>query len=232
MKNPRLAVVVASLALPWFLGCAATEQTSSAKPAGFLGDYSKFVAGKEGEAQMIYIAPKADFTKYDSVLLESVTFWVPNEAEFEDLEPATRQQMTDRLYRALYDRLAKDYKMVAKPGPKVLRIRGAITGAKDARVVLNAVTTIVPQLRMLSQLGDLSNDTAILVGKASVECELLDSESGVRLAAAVDERMGNKTLKTAFTTWGDVDQALDYWANRMGDRLAKLRKGDLSPLDS
>lgn len=231
--NPfRTIVLPCALAvLAIAAGCATTEQTTAAKPAGFLGDYSQLKPGKEGEAQLIYIAPDAEFPKYDSVLLESVSFWVGDESEYERLEPATAQGLTDRLYRALYDRLAKDYKMVAKPGPTVLRIRGAITGAKDARVVGNAVTTVVPQLRLLAKLGDLDRDTAIFVGKAAVECELLDSTSGKRLAAAVDERMGNKTLRTAFSSWGDVDASIDYWANRMGDRLAKLRKGDRSPLE-
>jgi Protein of unknown function (DUF3313) len=228
-RSLRFAGTLAALA--WFASCAATEQTTSAKPAGFLGDYTKLKPGKEGEAQLIYIAKDADVTKYDSIMLESVSFWVAKESDYEKLDKETAQSITDRLYKALYDRLAKDYKMVAKPGPNVLRIRAAITGAQDARVVGNALTTIVPQLRLLSQLGDLDNDTAFFVGKAAVECELLDSATGKQLAAAVDERMGNKSLKTAFTNWGDVDAAIDFWANRMGDRLAKLRKGDRSPLE-
>lgn len=212
-------------------GCATTEQTTAAKPAGFLGNYAQLKPGKEGEAQLVYLAPNAKFEKYDSVILESVTFWVGKESDADSLDPEEQQRLTDRLYRATYDRLAKDFKMVNKPGPTVMRIRAAITSAEDARVVLNAITTILPQLRMLSQLGDLDNDTAWLVGQCSVEAEVLDSTSSERLAAAIDQRMGNKTLRTAFTSWGDVDDALDYWANRIGDRLAKLHKGDRTPLE-
>jgi hypothetical protein len=226
--------LTASLALAGILalaGCAATEATTTAKPAGFLGDYSQLVPGEGNEAQLVYVASDVDFSKYDSVILESVTFWVAKESEADVLDLETRQMVTDRLYRALHDRLSKDFKLVSKPSPSAIRIRAAITGAKDARVVLNAITSVVPQLRLLSQLGDLDNDTALLVGKASVECEFLDSATNERIAAGVDERMGNKTLKTAFTTWGDVDASFEFWADRVAQRILRLKAGDRTPVE-
>ncbi len=223
-------LVLSVAAAAWF-GCTTTEQTTSAKASGFLGDYSQLHAGADGEAQLVYLDESTAFSVYDSVLLDDVTFWVVDGDHGETVDPETQQRMTDRLYHAVYSRLAEDYRMVAEPGPGVLRIRAAITEAKGARVVGNAITTTVPQLRLLAKLGDLDRDTAVFVGQAAVECEILDSTSGKRLAAAVDERMGAKTLRNAFTKWGDVDDSLDYWADRLGDRLAKLRTGDASPLE-
>lgn len=224
LRMTSLALVV-SLA-----GCAATEQTTSAKASGFLGDYSALKKGQEGEAQLLFLDLTTPFEKYDSIQLESITYWVGDEKDTQALDPEVRKRMTDRLYQVLYDRLSKDYKMVDRAGPSVLRIRGAITETQGAKVVLNAITSTIPQLRLLSQLGDLDDDTALLVGKASVECEILDSTTGKRIAAAVDERMGNKTLKTSFTKWGDVDASFEFWANRLAERLGKLRRGDKSPV--
>ena len=53
-------------------GCAATEKTRGARPAGFLEDYSQLRRGKGKEAQLIYVHPGANFGAYDKVLIEPV----------------------------------------------------------------------------------------------------------------------------------------------------------------
>lgn len=227
-KRSHRAVGLALATLMGTIGCATTERTTTASPSGFLGDYSLLREGGDDEAQLVYIDESVAFDAYDSVMLDEVTFWTVEGSDAGGLDQETQQHLTDRLYHALYGRLAADYKMVSKPGPGVLRIRAAITEAKGARVVGNAITSTVPQLRLLSRLGDLGKDTAFFVGKAAAECEILDSSTGKRLAAGVDERMGAKSLKTAFTKWGDVDEALEFWAQRLGDRLAAQRGGSSS----
>ena len=79
LARPSLALLAAAA----LAGCATTEQTTSAKPAGFLGDYSKVLPGQEGEVQFLYLDPKADFRPYDSILLEPVTLWVTAESDLE-----------------------------------------------------------------------------------------------------------------------------------------------------
>jgi hypothetical protein len=53
--------------------------------------------------------------------------------------------------------------------------------------------------------------------------EVLDSVAGERLAAAVDERAGTKALfaERAYTQWGNVPAAVNYWSNRMAWQLAR-----------
>ena len=48
--------------------------------------------------------------------------------------------------------------------------------------------------------------------------------SGTRLAAAIDRRVGARTLKPESGTWDDVEDAFRYWADRLRDRLEELRK--------
>ena len=82
---------------------------------------------------------------------------------------------------------------------------------------------------MIASLGQLAADTQIFVGTAGIEAEILDSVTGERLAAAVDERAGSKALKGSTSTWSDVKDAFDYWAERLKVRLAELRGGDPGP---
>ena len=56
-------------------GCPTTRRTRSVKPHGFLGDYSQLEKGKWGEAQLVYIDPEADFSKYNAIIIGSVMIW-------------------------------------------------------------------------------------------------------------------------------------------------------------
>jgi hypothetical protein len=66
-------------------------------------------------------------------------------------------------------------------------------------------------------------DTATTVGTATLEAELVDSTTGEGLAVAVDQRAGTKQLLTTrtFTTWGDVEPAANFWAERTAHFLVE-----------
>jgi hypothetical protein len=52
------------------------------------------------------------------------------------------------------------------------------------------------------------------------EGEVLDSITGVRLAAAVDQRSGGLSIKNADVwQWGDAENAMNFWAQRTADPL-------------
>jgi hypothetical protein len=69
----------------------------------------------------------------------------------------------------------------------------------------------------------LAADSAMMAGSAAIEAEITDSLSGERLAAAVDKRLGTKTLRGAFGKWTNVDNAFEHWAEQLRTRLAELR---------
>ena len=90
------------------------------------------------------------------------------------LSDADQQMLTDILYKALYDALSERFSMVEHPGPQTIELRAALTQAKGANVPLNTITTVVPQLHLITKLGGLAADTAVLVGSASIEVEAND----------------------------------------------------------
>jgi len=90
--------------------------------------------------------------------------------------------------------------------------------------VLNTVSKVVPQLRLLTTVGGVASDTQVLVGRAGVEGEVLDGLTGQRLAAAVDRRAGTKALRGGVSTWADVQNAFDFWSERLRTGLAELRE--------
>lgn len=205
------------------LSCAQTRQTRSVETKGFLENYSQLQKGEGDDAQLIYINPESDFSKYTKVKIDSVTLWASEELNLKKLSEKEQQALTDGFYHALHSELGKDYQIVETAGPDTMELRAAITEADDANVTLNVITTTVPQLKILSSLGGLATDMAPIVGHAGFEAELIDSESRERLGAAVDKRVGTKTFKGMFSDWSDVDEAFKAWASNLRKRLEKLR---------
>jgi hypothetical protein len=213
------ALALAALAA----ACATTRQTRSVEPSGFLGDYSQLRPGEGEEALLVYVRPGLDLSGYEAVLIDPVTLWQTESTTKLSSEEA--QQLTDSLYTKLRESLSRDWRIAEEPGPGVLRVRAALTEAKGARVAGQAVTSVIPQLRLLSTVAGLSTDAQVFVGKAAAEAEITDALTGERLLAAVDERAGTKALGGGFGTWSHVDEAFEYWAERMRTRLAELRSG-------
>ncbi len=217
-----LGMVVLGMILINAAGCAAIrERRGKPKESGFLRDYSQ-LGPKEGyQAQLVYINPDAQWSRYDSIHIDSVTLWVNRDAP-QKLSAEQRQLLTDILYKALDKQLGMAFKIVDRPGPDVLRFRAALTQAKGANVPLNTITAIVPQLRLASMAVGWTADTAMTVGSATVEVEVLDSITNQRLAAAVDQRAGTRSLGTLFEKWGDVEKACEFWAERAKVVLLQL----------
>jgi hypothetical protein len=203
-------------------GCAATRgRRGEPERSGFLGDYST-LAPREGYAmRLVYVNPDAEWSRYDSVYLESVTLWVAGEAT--RLPEADRQMLTDLLYKALHERLGADFELVEHPRAGSIAVRAAVSHAHGANVPLRTISTFVPQALVLTLVTGLATDTAATVGAATVEVEGLDAITRERLAAAADARAGTKTPFTmrTFHKWADVEAACNEWADRIARFLVR-----------
>lgn len=215
----RLGVVAALAALT--AGCAA-GQAGTAKPSGFLGDYSHFRKGQKGEALMVYVAPQARFAQYRKIMIDPITIWRSTETDtIPAVEAANLMDDLDDLLRLTLD---DDYDIVETAGPDVLRLRVALTEAEGSWRVLGQLSDELDDDLQAVLPDQPSSATRGFVGKAGVEAELLDSTTSTRLAAAVDRRVGEKTLKPEANRWDDVEDAFRYWAERLRDRLRELRR--------
>ena len=90
---------------------------------------------------------------------------------------------------------------------------------------MRTVSSIVPMMFVTSTAAGLSADVANTVGTATLEAELLDAVTGERLAAAVDQRAGTKSVLAGtrtFKVWGDVQAACEFWAEGLTQKLVQL----------
>ncbi len=207
------------------ISCAPTQQARDVGESGFLVDYSRLTRGGSEEALYVYRNPAARFSKYDKVLIEPVTVWKSEGSSVAEVPEDDLQNLADLFYRLMREQLEKDYQIVDEAGPGTMRLRVAITEAEKANVVLNVLSTVTP-LRIFSSSKSMATGTHAFVGKAGAEGELTDSETGQVLIQAVDRRAGANSMKGATSSWGDVEQALRYWAERIRTRLAVEREAE------
>jgi hypothetical protein len=125
------------------------------------------------------------------------------------------------------ENLKKDYTFVDAPGTDVMRLRVAITDAEDSNVTLDTISSILPIGIALNVIQVGITGKSSFVGEAGIEAELIDSQNGKRLIAAVDRRVGAKYTGKfdKFNEWHAVTDSYDYWAQRMQTRLSELRQG-------
>lgn len=235
MKSLRV-VSTLILAVGWimlFTSCAATYQTRSVEPSGFLKDYSMMREGKKGEALLVYINPNAQFPKYKKILMEPVKAYSAEDSRLAKMAEEDRSALLNYLDATIREQLGQDYQFVKEPGPDVMRLRVALCDAKGAKVVLNTISSIVPVGIAISTLQRVAVGTHTAVAQTHIEMEILDSMSGERLAAAVDERASRKYTFhfDKFSKWKMVRDAFDWWAVRMCERLADVSgpKGTTTP---
>ena len=217
--------VLSALLTMALAACAVTEQdkTDTVQQTGFLKNYSQLQPGTKDQALLVYIDPNARWSQYTKVLIEPVTFWGDSSSK---VSVQDQQQLCSYYYNKLKEDLAKKFQLVNRPGPGVMTVRVALTDPTTATPVLRSVSVVVPQARLLNSVTNLATGSYAFVGSAQSEAEIVDSQTGERLAAAVDKRSGGLSIKNADVwQWGDAQNAMDHWAQQMADRLSTFQSG-------
>jgi len=219
---------------PWFIalcaaamlgGCSSSQQAHDTQTSsGFLGSaYPMLRQGSAGESLLVYRTDGVNWGAYKQVRLAPVTIWAADSSAFADFSPADRQALANRFYALAYAELEKDYQMVATPAPGVLDIQLALTDAEQSSPGLDTVSTVMPMGLAAASLTGVVTGKPSFVGEAQAEGRILDGGNGALLAAAVDRRVGGKSISGSVDSWSDVDAAMLYWAQQLRYRLCTDR---------
>jgi hypothetical protein len=235
-KWRRFATAVAgaaTLAIFAATGCYETQQqqpnilaraqgAQNPVPAysGFLGDYSLLQPGGQGQALYRYIAPNVNWSQYNAIMIDPVTFW---DSPDSSVPPDKQQMLCTYFYNQLQQSLAKYFQIADQPGPGVMRLQVAITNATAATPVLRTASVVIPQMRVVNRLKELATGSFGFVGSARGEMKLTDSVTGAILAEGIDQQMGGNAVQTAATwQWQDAERAFNHWSDLMATRLNEL----------
>jgi hypothetical protein len=192
------AVTAFSASLLMF-GCKANMPQET----GFLSDYSKLQ--KRSSASMVYVNNQM-LGKYSQFIIDPVQVHFYNEKDEKKVPQAKLQVLRNTMRQDLVSNLEKaGYQVVETPGPGVARMRIALTDIKQSTPVLN----VIPQTA-ISGVG---------LGGASMEGELVDSQTNQQIAAMIESQLGQRFRLANVTTFGDAEAIINDWAQRIVQRI-------------
>lgn len=202
--------------------CATTYSVHHVKTSGFLGDYSQLQPGGDGEPVLIY-RRAATGPGYAKLLIDPVMASAGPGSRLHKLSPEDRQVLLDYFHAALREQLGQDFALADSAGPDTLRLRVALTDARGSKILLDTLSTVVPVGLAISALQRVALGQTATAGRAAIEAEVLDSQTGEPLVALVDGRAGRKVTGRfdKWKKWQDVRDACDYWSGRLRVELAR-----------
>ena len=207
--------------------CSTTYEARKVQPSGFLGDYSGLKKVSNDNPALLYVNTEAISGQYSRIMIDPIQMYGPTNGALAKLAKEDQQRLVNYLDASLRVYLSSNYTLVSQPGPHVMRLRMAITEAKGANVPLDIVSSVVPIGLAISFLKEMATGAHTAVGKAGLECEALDSVTGQRVFAFVDARVGRKVTGRfdKLKKWHTVQDAFDFWAMQISDRLQKAHAG-------
>jgi len=132
-------------ALALGLFCCAAAATAQIRDTSFLKQESQLQPGRRNQAQLVYIDPESNFSRYDKAIVDRVVLWFRDENAAGGIELAEQQYLAGYFTAALRHQLQLEFHPVEKAQPGTLRVRAAIThlskqGASVAIEIVDAVS--------------------------------------------------------------------------------------------
>jgi len=186
--------------------------------SGWMKDYDSLVYNEERNAFLFFNEAKRG--TYNKVILEKVAVY----SKSGEVDTKIAEQATSYLAKGLADLLEDKGLAASKPGPGVLRLKLAITGAEKSKEDLK-VYNFVPVAAVFRGAQAATGNVATYID-AMFEAEMVDSVSGDRVAAIVAKGIEETEKRSGDAlTFDDIKPTLDKWLAQynktLDDYLAK-----------
>ena len=223
----RIRLPLLGLCLLLLSACATTQKVAIDQAdlncAFLANDCALLTVGGKNQVGLRYLNPTAQWTQYNKVMIDPVTFWSGSSTR---VSPSDQQTLVNYLSQQLHTQLGQKFEIVYQPGPGVMKLDVALVDMSSATPMLRTITMIVPQARVLSSLKYLATGSFPFVGGAQAELKITDSVSGQVLGLFVDKRIGGGAISNAFQwRWGDAENAVNHWAELAATRLSSWTSG-------
>jgi|GEM_PF-1344443 len=182
--------------------CGTSEQETLPDDYTFVNDISGFEPDPNFPGS--YVRPGyKDVDQYDHFLVENIAIVYTDEA-MERLDDDDVARIQAYFRDAIVEKLREGgYSVVELPQEKTMSIQIAITG-------LEAPSGTGTQLANTGVV--LSTGVTPVVGKVTVEGAFVDMETGEVQIVAADSRRGTYNNRNPWSTWEDIELAMDDWA--------------------
>ncbi len=219
------ATMAAAIVLP---GAGFTAGSGKIRPSGFLKNYDELIPDATRPGVYKYEAQGFDPRNYNKFMYQGLEIWLDENSEYKGINADNLKALSDRMLEAITNELDPEYPLVRKPGPGVGLVRMALTHVylKKGKWKWYNYTPVGAAAKGV-QTGAGKH---IRLRSAQFEVEMLDSQTGQRMAAIVAVQAGEKLRektrkgkKNPETTWKDIEDTLEVFAKRFRQRLDERR---------
>lgn len=197
--------------------------------SGFLGDlYPRLQPARGDKNWLIWLRDPGVMSRANAFYLDRVQIMLAPQVQKQEIPQQDLDKLADTFGKDMREELTKgNYKVVDQPGPGVMTLRFALTNIEPNGGKTNAVVSgseAVATHALAPGVGMLI--PRLKVGKAAVEGEMVDSQSGQVEMAFMTSKSGRRVFSglKAFEKWGDIDAAFKAWAKSFRERLDKAHK--------
>jgi hypothetical protein len=215
MQNTICCLVVAAA----LVGCSGQQQQQSSVKklktgdefSGFLKDYSQLKPKPGLDSDfLVYVNPDEakHLRRYIAIVVDPVEAYLKTDAGESEISKTSTEAAAAYFRGSLIRAVSDAFPVVEAPGPLTLRLRAAIVGIDSAQQAGEPAA---------AQGAPAPLAHGIKVDEVAVELELVDSESGERIAAAVDKARLGKDVETVSRAERRraAMEAFDGWADRV-----------------
>ena len=148
-------------------------------------------------------------------MVDPIAVYIATDVDETKISESSRKAVTNYFEHALKNAVSDAFPVVESPGPLTLRLRAALVGVD--------VGGAVPAADLPPDVGPL--DHPLNIAKLRVEMELVDSETGERIAAMVDKSNLGAGAEVGAEYFSRVErfaaarEAFDQWAGRVREFL-------------
>jgi len=181
-------------------GCATVQDPGR---TGFLSDYSKL----EEIAENHLVYDSGNLGDYSKFIIDPVALVYRQAKEKQVFTDQELEDLQTHFATKVREALTEDdgYQVVEANAPGTARLRIGITDVDDTIGVLN--------------LSIYTKITGAGLGGAAMEGEMVDSVTGVQIAAVIRWGSGSRIGRAGFTHTGDAKIVINRWAKDLRERI-------------
>jgi hypothetical protein len=194
--------ILLSVFLLGLYGCGGGKQQQQ---TGFLSDYSRLQ--RRSSTSYRYASTPERLGEYSKFIVDPVQirFYAGSKAEKSNISSTDLTKLQNYMRQSIVNALSGRYEIVSRSGDDVARIRVALTDLHKSKAYLN--------------ISPASKATGAGLGAASMEAEIIDSQSGKQMRAIVETQTGSRLSFDGLTRWGDVKSVIDKWSAELRKRI-------------
>lgn len=211
-------ILVATVACLTMAGC------SSSTPVAYQGLASaqQLHPVKDDEKPFQYRNPTVHWASYTKILIDPVTIYDGQDAQFGSVSTEDRQIIADYMKTTVTEVLGKKFHIAQAADPTAVRLHLTLTGIEKSTPVLSTISHLAPVGIVINGGLQAAGSNGTMFGTVSYAVEISDSVTGTLLDAYVTKQTPDALDVTASIGYLDAaKEGVRIGAEHLQEDLAK-----------